>query len=360
MVLGERRRGVRFYLYQSRKAIWSQRIALFCFLLFLANFLMHRFWGLPTPTAMKIFGFCVAGAVASLALGVAAMISIWREGFLGAGRALVGTMLSLMLLAIPLWSLPRLLSLPRVYDVTTDLTTPPAFQRLASIRQGPANLPEYQPMLASLQVAAYPDIKPIALPRPPVEVYSAVREVVRSLDWRVVSETPPMDGKPGVIEAIDRSMIFGFIDDVVVRVAPDEKETRIDVRSSSRFGEHDLGRNATRIRNFFSGVKTQVAQIDQAERMERVMAEREERARKKAIEDERNARAQRRAAAAAARAQSSSPSEQTRSPSWPSDAFQSRQSLSRSSVRSERRQLRRQRQRERTRAARRFWEQLGQ
>ena len=41
---------------------------------------------------------------------------------------------------------------------------------------------------------------------------------------------------------------MGFRDDVVVRIRPDGSGSRIDVRSSSRYGTFDFGSNAQRIR----------------------------------------------------------------------------------------------------------------
>jgi hypothetical protein len=48
----------------------------------------------------------------------------------------------------------------------------------------------------------------------------------------------------------------GFPDDIAVVVSTARSESRIDVRSASRFGEHDFGANARRIRHFFTKVKT--------------------------------------------------------------------------------------------------------
>lgn len=343
---------MRYYLHESRKAIWSQRIALICLVVFVTNFVLHRFWGLPTPVAMKVFGACVAAAVAGLVLGVSAYVSIWREGFIGAGRATVGTLVSLLILAVPLWSLPSLLTLPRLNDVTTDISSPPRFEQIASIRTGQANAPEYEPTLANLQTSAYPDIRPAVIPRPAEEVHSAVREVVKELDWHIVSEAPPEDGRPGVIEAVDRSILFGFADDVAIRVRPQENATRVDVRSASRYGVHDLGRNASRIRNFFAEVNARLDKIAQAERMERVMAEKEKLARKNKRSDQDQERRKR------PRRVTSQPERTYSRPS--AETRDTGRAPSQSSTRSERRQLRRQRQRERTRAARRFWEQLAQ
>ena len=44
--------------------------------------------------------------------------------------------------------------------------------------------------------------------------------------------------------------MFGFKDDVVIRITPAGSGSRVDVRSVSRVGRSDLGANARRIREF--------------------------------------------------------------------------------------------------------------
>ncbi|MEK9866784.1 MAG: DUF1499 domain-containing protein, partial [Betaproteobacteria bacterium] len=52
-------------------------------------------------------------------------------------------------------------------------------------------------------------------------------------------------------EAVDTTFLFGFRDDLVVRISAEEgKGTRVDVRSKSRVGMSDLGQNAKRIARF--------------------------------------------------------------------------------------------------------------
>jgi len=266
---------LRYYEHRSLKAVWSYRIALLGVLAFAGTFVWHRFFNLPAPLAMQLFGAVAGVAVISLAVAVAALVSIWQEGSLGAGRACFAVLLSLLLLAIPLWSLPRLLNLPRIYDVTTDTANPPAFDKIAKIRPGQANPVHYDPSFRSLQAAAYADLKPLQVPRPPADVYSAVRETVKQLKWKVIGEQAPAASKTGYIEAVDRTWLFGFTDDVAIRVTGSPKAAKIDIRSSSRFGLHDLGRNARRIRLFLSLVKGRLAEIMRAERMEQLMASRE-------------------------------------------------------------------------------------
>jgi uncharacterized protein (DUF1499 family) len=272
---------LRYYLHQSSKALWSQRTALLFFLLFAITFGLHRFGMIQTPVAMKLFGVAIAGALVAVGLGIVSLFSIWRDGHTGAGRAVSGLLVAVAMLALPLWSLPSLLALPRIHEVTTDLDRPPAFQKLADIRRGDGvNPAAYQKAESPLQMKAYPDIKPLPVNRPMADAYSAVRDAVKNLDWHVVSEQPPEQGRSGIIEAVDRSRIFGFTDDVVIRVSGAGRDARVDVRSSSRHGQHDLGRNADRVRVLFSEVKTRLAEVDKNETMEKTVAAREQRVQK--------------------------------------------------------------------------------
>ena len=69
----------------------------------------------------------------------------------------------------------------------------------------------------------------------------------------VVAGVVPIDSQEtgrGQIEATDRTLIFGFYDDIVVRITRISGGSLVDIRSSSRFGKSDLGRNAMRIREF--------------------------------------------------------------------------------------------------------------
>ena len=43
---------------------------------------------------------------------------------------------------------------------------------------------------------------------------------------------------------------MGFREDISIRIVPDGEGSRVDMRSSSRYFEHDLGTNASRIGKF--------------------------------------------------------------------------------------------------------------
>ena len=67
------------------------------------------------------------------------------------------------------------------------------------------------------------------------------------MQWEIVSSRPA----DGILEATTTTAWFGFRDDIVVRVRPNGDHSRIDVRSCSRVGRGDAGKNADRIRRFF-------------------------------------------------------------------------------------------------------------
>jgi uncharacterized protein (DUF1499 family) len=59
----------------------------------------------------------------------------------------------------------------------------------------------------------------------------------------------------GRIEASARTAWFGFTDDVVIRLRSEGDGTRVDIRSASRVGVSDLGKNAERVRDFLARLK---------------------------------------------------------------------------------------------------------
>jgi uncharacterized protein (DUF1499 family) len=238
-------------------ARWTSRIAMFSVGLLAIAMSLHRLLSLPTPIALNLAAVAFAGAVLSILFAIAAAVGVWRTGRPGTSRIVFGTVVSLGLLLWPLVYLPSYERLPRINDVTTDAVNPPAFVTLARLRGPGLNAPDYPgAAFAQAQAAAYPDIKPIEINRSVDEAFELAAEAIRRLKMEIArQEGPDLEtGRPGAIEAVDRTTILGFYDDVVVRVAGNEDHTRIDVRSASRVGRHDLGRNADRVRQILKEI----------------------------------------------------------------------------------------------------------
>lgn len=137
---------------------------------------------------------------------------------------------------------------PAIHDITTDWETPPELILAATLRGAGDHPVTYQGgALIQTQLEAYPDIGPMFLEYPSDQVLAAAKEVVGNLGWQMTG----VRNNPVVLEAVSTSRLFGFKDDVAVRiVAVDGGRSRVDIRSASRVGQGDLGANATRIRVF--------------------------------------------------------------------------------------------------------------
>lgn len=187
-----------------------------------------------------------AGAVLS---GIALLAGGRRDRKWGDAMAVTGIILGILAIALPgsyYWTAKHV---PMIHDITTDTENPPQFIALLATRKTAPNGAEYGgPEVAGKQRAAYPDIRPIARDIPPAKAFEQALEAVRKLGWQVADA----NAAEGRIEATDTTRWFGFKDDVVIRVAPGGGGTgsRIDLRSVSRVGKSDVGKNAARIRAF--------------------------------------------------------------------------------------------------------------
>jgi uncharacterized protein (DUF1499 family) len=240
-------------------ARWTSRIAVFSAVLLAAALFLHRLFSLPTPIAENLTWVAFAGAGLSLLMSVAATIGIWRTGRPGTARVVFAILVSLGLMLWPLVFLPKYEGLPSINDVTTDVNSPPAFVEIAKQRRPGANPIDYPGLsFARKQLLAYPDIKPIEIDRSTDEVFELAVDAAKRLKMEIVHQEAPdvAAGRPGLIEIADRTLILGLYDDVAIRVAGTGQHARVDVRSASRYGGHDLGRNADRVRVILKEVVT--------------------------------------------------------------------------------------------------------
>ena len=119
---------------------------------------------------------------------------------------------------------------------------------------GPGS-PEPGPAARASQRAAYPQIAPLTLDLDADVAFELARKAALNRRWQIVEAIRP-GGRVGNgrIEAVSRGLVLNLADDVTVRVHPRADGARIDVRSASRLGGHDLGGNADRIRAYLDEV----------------------------------------------------------------------------------------------------------
>jgi len=253
----------------SRLAVWARRLALFALAAWILATVILRADLLEIVPALTALGGALTLAAAAVLLGIAGLAAIWREGLNGTGSAVAGIFVGLGLLAYPGYLAGKAYRLPAISDITTDPADPPRLEALARVRprQG-SNSPIYPGAeVAAKQAAAYPEIEPLVLSATPQVVYETVYSIINRRRWRIVeARTPLPRRRDGHIEAVARTPIMGFRDDVVVRIRAEQDGTRVDVRSASRYGSHDLGTNAARIAALLEEIEAAIDALPAARR----------------------------------------------------------------------------------------------
>ena len=242
----------------SRLAIWARRCALFSFVATLMAVLIVRSGLLDLEPALATLGGALLLSVIGIVLALGAFIVVWKDGIGGAGYAFAAIAIGGALLAYPTYLGIRAYQLPMINDITTDPLDPPRFDVLARLR--PRGTVEYAGLYAAEQQReAYSDIEPLTVTATPQQAYDATLALILRRKWNVISDRPPAPGRrDGQIEAVARTPVMGFRDDVSVRVRPTGEGVRIDVRSASRYGRHDFGTNASRIRSLLEDVEERI------------------------------------------------------------------------------------------------------
>lgn len=214
-------------------------------------------WGLGAGIQTLVGAASAAAIVLVLALIGSALAyrrRIKRTRLLFLAAALV-SLLSVLPLAALGW---RARQLPPIHDISTDTEQPPRFVAVLPRRQGAPNSTEYSAAVAAQQRRGYPDIAPALLALAAPEALARAEQVARDMGWEIVA-VDPADGR---IEATATTFLFGFKDDIVIRISAQGGGSRVDLRSLSRVGRSDLGANASRIRAFVQNLRV----IDSAHR----------------------------------------------------------------------------------------------
>jgi uncharacterized protein (DUF1499 family) len=239
----------------SRLAIWARRTAVFSLIATILAIVIVRSGLLEFKPALATFGGALVFSIIALLLAFAAFVVIWREGLMGIGYSLTAIGIGLALLAYPSYLAVASYRLPWIYDITTDPIDPPRFEALARVRPRDANPVIYAGLSAAEQQRnAYPEIESLEQEATPQASYDATLAVVTKRKWNIVARRPPERGREGRIEAVARTAIMGLREDVVIRVRADGQGSRIDIRSSSRYGSFDFGSNAARVRTLIDEV----------------------------------------------------------------------------------------------------------
>lgn len=223
------------------------------------------FWNYETGL-FGIFPFCLYAGLAALGFGIVWIAVALFAGGTGALEALVGVVGAIAVLWVPLNDL--FLSdiehtLPPIHDISTDTEHPPSF--LDTNRPGATNPASYDGNVRvrydakisttqTLQKLYYSDVRwvPQLGPESAKKLFARALAAAKDMGWTIVAVAPDADG--GLIQASDTTLLFGLTDDILLRVRPAGIGARLDIRSKSRVGVSDFGRNAARIRAYIKEI----------------------------------------------------------------------------------------------------------
>jgi uncharacterized protein (DUF1499 family) len=212
-----------------------------------------RLWSAITALTKVVALGLVAGALAALLALVSLATGGWQVGPGTTAMLIAIVLIGAAAVLLPL-RVKKLAAKTPFNDVTTDTVQAPPLEALLALRRKevPGASGAYDGgRLATLQQSCYPDLAPLTLPAAPGPAFKRALDAAKAMGWTIVAD----DAARGRIEAYDETRWFGFIDDIVIRLAPAGGGTRLDMRSASRVGISDLGKNAARIRAYFAAVK---------------------------------------------------------------------------------------------------------
>ena len=195
---------------------------------------------------LQVSEWATYGAAVALVLAVLGLVQT-RPG--GTRRGLVMAVLGLIVALVPVatalqWEYASRTT-PPINDISTDTADAPVFWDMPN----PSDYPGAK--TAALQLAAYPDLAPLRLAMPPEQAFAQALAVAKEKGWTVVASVPT----EGRLEATSSSLLYGFTDEVIVRVKAADGGALVDVRSRSRLGRIDRGVNAKRIRDYLAALQ---------------------------------------------------------------------------------------------------------
>lgn len=190
------------------------------------------------------------GLVASLIGAALSRPGAGQRGFL---PSLLGIAASLPVVAIAAQWEYAARTYPPINDISTDTEDPPVFWDMPN----PSEYPGAE--TAALQRAAYPDLAPLLLSIAPERAYALAMALAKDKGWEIVADKP----EEGRIEAVDRSFLYSFKNEIIIRIAAADGGARVDVRSRSRIGRIDRGVNAKRIRAFLAALRANAGEAEQ-------------------------------------------------------------------------------------------------
>lgn len=268
----------------SSAARVSRLLGAFSLVLALAVLIAHRFGGLATPYLVLLLFTAAGFALLAALLAAVGLRSLWMTGAEGGLAALAALIYTAFPLGIGAFAAERYMTLPDIYDVSTDPISVPDWLSTPKADQIWLKRNLVTPEDREKQLAAYPELTGRRYEGALDRVLEAVRKVAKQSGFTIVRSTgttePDRDPEdrpaqpaavadaPGIIpvptprpydddvaklirgangvmlQATNRTLILGLRFDILIRLREEAETTFVDIRVASRYGQHDLGFSA--------------------------------------------------------------------------------------------------------------------
>jgi hypothetical protein len=291
---------VRYVRPISHSAYLGRRLALSGLLLFMIVVLAHRFGPLSEPDFLALLFLSAAISAASLLFSVIGLARLWQVGADGGVAATKGLFYALLPLGTVAYGALQYYTAPPLYDISTDLSDPPAFVDERHAPQQWLPRPAIAPGERRIQFTAYPGLVGRRYEGALDRVYESVRKaslsariaIVRTQGLALVEpdlterstsrdeQAPvpdvapvplprpepsldPVLGSAGdvLLQGETRTLIAGLRFDVVIRLREEAETTSVDIRVVSRYGPHDLGFGENIAEDFLDRLDTELLGI---------------------------------------------------------------------------------------------------
>ena len=220
-------------------------VSLIAFLMVVLPGPLYKFGVVELGTAFAGFRFGVYVGGAALVLLLVQVIFMRKTATVSS--TVVAVIFAGIAIFMPLNMMDKAKSVPPIHDISTDVVNPPKFVAIAPLRADAPNPVAYAGAeTAAQQLKAYPELTTLNYAYPKSELVVATVQAIKNLGWELVNT----DASQGIVEATETTTWFGFKDDIVVRIKDEGSQRFVDIRSKSRIGRSDLGKNAERIHTF--------------------------------------------------------------------------------------------------------------
>ena len=229
-------------------------VSLIAFLLVILPGPLYKFGIVELGVAFTGFKFGVYAGGAALVLLIVQALFMRKTLTLSSG--VIALVFSVVAIAMPLNMMNKAEGVPAIHDISTDLVNPPKFVAIAPLRAEAPNPVEYAGEETAVQQRkAYPELATLSFAQSKADLMAASEQAVKNLGFAVVSANTAT----GIVEATDTTTWFGFKDDVVIRIKDEGSQRFVDIRSKSRVGRSDLGKNAERIHSIINELNSLLA-----------------------------------------------------------------------------------------------------